>query len=801
LEREIVKFRNHPLLVSLNKEDLDELRILIQKVQDTGIAYAINFTKINSRKTYFRVELSPEFDSSGKVNKIIINSFPITKSTFENSISDSETNNINSAFENFCAVATYDYKLNLKDYFTSSNKKYNEVFSRPKSLKIINKWLKNLIEDTQNSNLLIPKTETGHIGLNLNLVGKNENTDTICIRIESSEEFSFSDDLFRFNQLKKTILNTIPANIAIWDLNHRYIFLNKNACQNDLVREWFTGKNDFEFCTYRNKPIDIAIKRRMAFNKMLLSGKQVSIEEEMDSSEGKEFHLRIFQPILNTKGQVQFGLGYGLDITSIKQIESNLTKMSFAVKEAMDGIGVLDATGNYIYINEAHIKMFGYQSEKDFIGKSWHMLYQNEEIEYLEKKVFPEIIKNGRWAGLTKGKLKNGEVVYQEITLTGLPDGGLICICRDKTKERINEQRLERASIVADNTTSVIIVTDPQVRIQWVNKAFTTVTGYSLEEVIGKDPTFLHGPETDEKESNKIFKRLLSKKGFSAEILNYSKSGKKYWMQINTTPIFNEENELINFVSVENDITQLKQAQESIINNLQKEKELNELKSQFVSIASHEIRTPLASIQSSSDLIKLFLEKDVIPKEKIESHLVKIENQISRLSTIMANLLTVGRINLGKFDLHRNETDIEAFIKNIINEFFTVTSDGRNIIFKVSGNKKKSQIDKVLMSQVMINLISNAIKYSVGKSDPEVILNYEAKYFTIQVIDYGIGIPENQQKNIFSSFFRAENVENIQGTGLGLVIVKKFVEMHKGKISFTSILNKGACFVVKFPYQ
>ena len=105
------------------------------------------------------------------------------------------------------------------------------------------------------------------------------------------------------------------------------------------------------------------------------------------------------------------------------------------------------------------------------------------------------------------------------------------------------------------------------------------------------------------------------------------------------------------------------------------------------------------------------------------------------------------------------------------------------------------------MSQVLINLISNAIKYSIGKTNPEVSLEYQEEYFTIQVKDKGIGIPEDQHKNIFNSFFRANNVENIQGTGLGLVIVKKFVEMHKGKISFTSALGKGTTFKVKFPYQ
>jgi PAS domain S-box-containing protein len=640
--------------------------------------------------------------------------------------------------------------------------------------------------------------------MNLNLIsmGLNKKSDLICIKIESIVKDSLFNSFNKISELGKNILDTIPADIAMWDLNHRYIFLNKTACKDDHTRNWFRGKDDFEYCNYRNKPIHIAINRRITFNKMLLSGKQTSVEERFETSEGPKFHLRIFQPVLDPNGLLKWALGYGLDITSVKNIEADLGKMSLAVEDAMDGIGVLDKNGNYIYVNDAHIKMFGYQDEKDFLGNSWEMLYEDTEIERLKNKIFPQIMANGRWAGETRGKLKNGESIFQEITLTSLADGGLICICRDKTEERNQKLRLERAAIVTDNTSSVVIITDPQIRIQWVNKAFTDVTGYTLNDALGKDPSFLHGPETDTKALKKIFKRLKNKKGFSAEVLNYSKTGRKYWMQINTTPIFNEEGELVNFISVENDITQLKQVEEDIKSNLQKEKELNELKSQFVSIASHEIRTPLAGIQSSAELIKLFINNGEVPKEKIEKHVGKIEDQISRLSTIMSNLLTVGTINLGKFDLHKKETDMEVFIQSIISEYFSNTSYDRRIIFNVSGKKRTSKIDKLLMSQVLINLISNSIKYSISKSEaePEVKLHYEKDYFTIQVKDYGIGIPKDQQKNIFNSFFRANNVENIQGTGLGLVIVKKFVEMHNGGISFKSIVGKGSTFEAKFPY-
>lgn len=797
---EVDVFEEHHSFADVSNEDLNVIRDSIQKVADTGIAHLTFFIQNQARKKYLQAELNPEFNSAGKVSKIIITLRPITKNILFRNSTQSVTNTF-TEYEDFHAIITFDSKLDLKEYFTSSALSFDEVFSNYKARIVLKKWLRNLPAHDDSTNFSISRKDTGHIRLIANLIGINSKTNSICIRIESGKENSLFDQEANITQLKKEILNIIPADIAVWNVNHQYIFLNKVACPNEETRQWLINKDDFEYCSYRGKPMDIAIRRRDTFNKMLLSGKQASMEEQFDNAEGTKYHLRIFEPLFDSTGKIGLVLGYGLDITAIKQMQSTLTKMSLAVEDAMDGIGVLDPKGKYIYVNESHIQMFGYQSQQDFIGKTWHMLYETEEIKYLENTVFPKIANKGRWEGITKGKLKNGTTVYQEITLTALPDGGLICICRDKTKERNDKLRLEKAAIVADNTSSVIIITNPQDKIQWVNKAFTDVLGYTMEEVLGKVPTFLHGLETDKKTLNKIFKQLMNKKGYSGEILNYSKKGVKFWMQINATPIFNSENELVNFISVANDITSLKTAEEKIKINLQREKELNELKSQFVSIASHEIRTPLASIQSSTDLIKLYLEKEVLPKGKVEIHLNQIEGQITRLSSIMSNLLTVGRINLGKFDLHKRETDIESFIKKVLKEFYTVTSDGRNVIFQVTGNKKNSCIDKVLMSQVIINLVSNAIKYSAGKTNPYVKLDFQPEYYTISVKDEGIGIPNDQHTQIFSSFFRAGNVDNIQGTGLGLVIVKKFVEMHNGKISFQSIMGNGTTFEVKLPYQ
>ncbi len=798
---DIQKIKDLSYFYSLSDTEYEGLKMLDSQVRETGIAHTTILRHKQDEPLYYEIQFIPDFDSEGEVNAVSILVNTSSQAAYEQQHSKALIADSTSANSNYTALATFNKDLDLIDYFTSSSVALDYFFTNPETVKKLNKWLSQQFTNVAENRLSLSESETGVKNLSITSLGVSKKNELLCIRIECADYNFLFDPINNINSLEKNILDSIPADIVIMDVNQRYVFLNKSACPNDDVRKWLIGKNDFEYCRYRDKPIHIAIKRRTTFNEMLMTGVQASLEERFETNQGDKHHLRIYQPLHNSSGQAKWVMGYGLDLTSIKSIESILNKMTIAVQEAMDGISVIDEQGHYVYVNQAHIKMFGYNNDVDFIGKTWHMLYEQNEITYLKDKILPQVNENGRWVGKIKAKLKDGSPVYQEITITSLADGGVICICRDKTEELHQKEKVDIAAVVGDNTSSVIIITDPELRIQWVNKAFTDVTDYKLEDVFGKDPSFLHGPETDKKAVKKIYKNLIEKKNISAEILNYSKSGKKYWMQVNMSPFYNTDGELVYFISVENDITQLKEAEDNIKNSLQKEKELNELKSQFVSIASHEIRTPLASIQSSSDLIRIFLENEEIPKLKVEQHLDKIESQITRLSTIMSNLLTVGRINLGKFDLHKNETDIESFVKNIINEYFAVTSDGRQVIFNVSGEKHKSHIDKVLMSQVLINLISNAIKYSIGKPNPEVHLDYHNDHFNITVKDKGIGIPHEEHKNIFNSFFRANNVENIQGTGLGLVIVKKFVEMHKGKISFTSSLGKGTNFKIKFPYQ
>lgn len=789
------------LLFSLMPEHvLNELNETVLSISKSGLARTRFVAIDDGKETAYKIHLIPKMDVNILVTDIQIRLEPISIRRYHNYQQNIQKIKIQKEFILIRATALFDTKLNLINFFSKNEISFEDLIQSKKGKQEFNKWLKQLINGATHYEINLTAEQTGTNSLKISFSGFSREQNTICLIIESSDSTNIFANRSEGSQLNNDILNSIPADIALWNLDHQYIFINENAMKDADLRKWIIGKNDFEFFQYRNKPVEMALRRRECFNRVVTTGQRAYLEEHFKSDQGDFHHLRILQPLTDFEDHVQSVLGYSIDITPIKKIESRLLKMNLAVQEAMDGIAVLNDKSEYIYINEAHVKMFGYDKAEDFLGNTWHMLYDKEEIRRIEENIFPIIGKNGRWGGKTKGKLKNGNAVYQEISLTSLPDGGLICICRDRTEHRKNKDRIQTAEIIADKIQSMIVITDPELKIQWVNRAFELTTGYTMKEVVGKTSKFLQGPDTDTEEVKLFSEKLKMKVPCSAELLNYTKTGSKYWTQINVTPVFDENNNLKSFISLQNDVTELKNAEINIKNALLKEKELNELKSQFVSIASHEIRTPLSSIQSSSDLIEMFISAEHVPKDKIKKHLERISSQIFRLSSIMSNLLTIGKINLDKFSLNKNEVDIDKFVKKIIRDFFGINPDGRIVKYSSVGEKRKSDIDQVLMSQVLTNLIGNALKYSTGKENPEVLLEYLPEYFRISIKDYGIGIPEDQLPQIYDSFFRGRNVENIQGTGLGMVIVKKFVEMHKGKIEVKSTENIGTTFTLTFPY-
>ncbi|TND08251.1 MAG: Signal transduction histidine-protein kinase BarA [Bacteroidetes bacterium] len=247
---------------------------------------------------------------------------------------------------------------------------------------------------------------------------------------------------------------------------------------------------------------------------------------------------------------------------------------------------------------------------------------------------------------------------------------------------------------------------------------------------------------------------------------------------------------------LEEALHELEKSKEELNKALSKERELNEMKSRFVSMASHEFRTPLATILSSLSLVSRYIEQG--QEEQRNKHIGRIKSSVSNMTDILNDFLSVSKLEEGRVECKPETTDITAFISDVVQAMKINASEDQEIIYKHSGPEKEIFIDPMLLKNVLFNLVSNAIKFTVSGGTIRITSKTGNRRLEITVADQGIGISQEDQAHLFERFFRGGNVTHIQGTGLGLSIVARYVELMNGKIRFESELNKGTTFILNF---
>ncbi|SFH43923.1 PAS domain S-box-containing protein [Pedobacter insulae] len=245
-------------------------------------------------------------------------------------------------------------------------------------------------------------------------------------------------------------------------------------------------------------------------------------------------------------------------------------------------------------------------------------------------------------------------------------------------------------------------------------------------------------------------------------------------------------------------VNELETAKEHMSTLFEKERELNQLKTRFVSMASHEFRTPLSSIQLSASLINKYIEKHDV--ESVEKHTSKIKNSINNLTTILNDFLSLEKLEAGKVEANPNWFDIFAFAEEIAEEMQLMTKQKQLIVYEHKGTTGDVFLDQNLLKNCIINLISNAIKYSGEDTMIQFNSTVNEHELIIEIKDNGIGIPSTEMNNLFEPFFRAHNTGDIPGTGLGLNIVKRYVGLMNGTCICESTQNVGTTFRIHFNF-
>lgn len=250
---------------------------------------------------------------------------------------------------------------------------------------------------------------------------------------------------------------------------------------------------------------------------------------------------------------------------------------------------------------------------------------------------------------------------------------------------------------------------------------------------------------------------------------------------------------------LQQEMEQRKRAEAQLRDMWEKEKELNELKSRFVSMASHEFRTPLGGIMTSTSLIAKYPKTEDEPKR--EKHIQNIKKSVRSLTNILNDFLSLDKLDQGKVTSHPSQFNLTEFIDEIVQDTIETYERQIRIMVEHSQPELLLHMDKEMVRNIIINLLSNALKYSPDESTITIRSYSQDEKAIFEIEDKGMGIPEADQKNLFDRFFRAKNVTNVQGTGLGLNIVKRYLALMRGSITFKSKEGVGTTFIVTLPQE
>ncbi len=519
------------------------------------------------------------------------------------------------------------------------------------------------------------------------------------------------------------------------------------------------------------------------------------------------------------------------------------------------GIVITDMQGSITAINPYALKEFGYE-QYELIGKKveilipsrFHKSHAQHHQAYHLKPVTRQM-GEGMDMDLV-AKKKDGTEIAVEISLSNYKidkenyviafinnvtlrkkaeakieklNNELEATIEKRTKElmealkklELSQIALEKSILfqkaILDNAGAMIIATDKKGVIKFFNPEASLNLGYSESEVIDKkSPMIFHLKAEIDKKRKEIYKEFGINISKDFEVMvekprrniheeqqyNYlRKNGSTFPVSLTITAVYDKEGKIIGYMGVSFDITERKKADAALRKMLDKEKDLSELKSRFISMASHEFRTPLSTVLSSAYLIEKYTKTGEQPQR--EKHLQRITSSVSMLTDILNDFLSLGKIEEGKIQVRFTTFNVAQVVNKIIDEIKGSFQKQQKIHYRHKG-PAEVELDQSLLKHIILNLVSNASKFSPVKSLIEIKTVCRKNCLILSVKDPGIGISKDDQKHLMERFFRGANAGNIQGTGLGLHIVSKYAELMNGTVACCSELEKGTEFIITF---
>jgi len=537
-----------------------------------------------------------------------------------------------------------------------------------------------------------------------------------------------------------------------------------------------------------------------SIKRCLDTGERFALECQGTTGTGKSIwtEVRGFAPMVN--GGRAYVMGTFQDITARKQAEAALrdseTNFRTFFESMTDLIFVGTREGRILFSNTSVTRTLGYSAEE--LATMQVLDVHPEERRKEAEEIFGAMFRGERNSCPLPLVRKDGSLVPVETRIWFGQWNGAKClfgISKNLSAEVEAQQRFER--LFRNNPTLLALSTLPERRFFDVNDAFLRTLGYSRSEILGRTAAelglFAHPEQQEalaeqlqtEGRINDVEMQIRRKDGallaglFSGEII--VSQGQQF------------------FLSVMIDITERKLAEEELLRTLASERELNALKTTFVSMVSHEFRTPLGAILGAAEMLEDYYDR--MDTEKRANYFQMIRHEIQRLTGMLQDVLLQGQLDAGRVQFKPRPTEMVGLCREVVARVQGAFRKHPPVHFEIEAPAVRTLVDESLLERILSNFLSNALKYSPDLTPVHFSVRRAGAEWEFKVQDHGIGIPAADQAALFSAFRRGGNVGAIKGTGVGLYIVKKCAELHGGRVELQSQAGQGSTFSLYIPWQ
>ena len=712
-----------------------------------------------------------------------------------------------------------------KDYFSDHDLKIFKSIASILSFKISQV---KAIEDlaTINKDLEVVKREKQNQIKILNSVNKKR---TKAANAFSIKEIAFEKELERTNIETESIANEMrqfieTANAPIFGID-----------SNGMVNEWnqsaekITGFSKKEVVGLDLVKRYITLAYQKSVKKVLdnaLEGiETANFEFPLYAKDGKRVMILLNSSTRRDSNNNIIGmLGVGQDISKMTELRTKSEAIAKELRQFIETANApifgIDAHGLVNEWNQTAEKITSFKKD-EVLGEDLVETYITEDYRKAVKEVLDNALKGKETANyefplFTKdGKrvmvlLNSSTRRNAEGQIVGVLGVGQDISEMDKLRTESESVAKELRQFIETANAPIFGIDSNGMVNEW-NQSAEKITGFSKKEVVGLDLVKRYITLAYQKSVKKVLDNALEGiETANFEFPLYAKDGKRIMILLNSSTRRNSDGKIIGMLGVGQDITILNEYKNNLESkveyrtqelqeSLEREQELGQLKTSFVSMASHEFRTPLTSIKAISDIILRYSNK--LSQESINARLEKIKKEVDDMTIMLDDILIIGKSEAQKLAFNPEIEDIVFLIRQIIAEYQLSDTTNRQLIYDIPNSIIMINCDKKWIKHIIINLISNAEKYSNKNTPIKVSIHQNQSNISFSFEDFGIGISKQDIKKLFEPFHRGSNAQSITGTGLGLSVLQQAVDLHNGKIEVESNLGKGSKFKIILPFN